>query len=98
MERSPSMPDYSGLDIVAGTDTLLDGRASTFRFNEWVSSRMKERQERKTRVGKGAGRDHGDTSDDEEPGAKGKKKKKKKKKGKGITNPASGSGGAGAQA
>ena len=94
VERSPSMPDYSGLDIVAGTATLPDGRASTSKFNEWVSARLKERasiwkqerlfrQERKTRGGKGKD-DIDDDSEDDGPGDSRKKanKKKKKKKGK----------------
>ena len=64
VERSPSMPDYSGLDIAADTATLPHGRASTSKFNKWVSAGLKERasiwkqerlfrQERKTRGGKG---------------------------------------------
>ena len=89
VERSPTMPDYSGLDIVAGTATLPDGRASTSKFNEWVSSRMKERAaiwkqerlfkaERQTRGVRG-GKGGEETSDEEDPAGKGKRKKKKKK-------------------
>ncbi|CAJ1387457.1 unnamed protein product [Effrenium voratum] len=108
VERSPSMPDYSGLDIVAGTATLPDGRASTSKFNEWVSARLKERasiwkqerlfrQERKTRGGKGKD-DIDDDSEDDGPGDSRKKANKKKKKGgkgKGGEDGASGSHGAG---
>ena len=43
VERSPAQPDYSGLDIVAGTATLPDGRASTSKFSEWLAARLKDR-------------------------------------------------------
>ena len=68
VERSPSMPDYSGLGIVAGTATLPDGRASTSKFNEWVSARLKERasiwkrkkaNKKKKKGGKGKGGEDG---------------------------------------
>ena len=109
VERSPAQPDYSGLDIVAGTATLPDGRATTNRFTEWVSSRMKERasiwkQERLFRTErKGRGRGHdkdGDSSSDEDVGTgKGRKKKKKKKATKDKDErDAPGSSGAGARA
>ena len=90
VERSPAQPDYSGLDIVAGTATLPDGRATTSKFTEWVSNRMKERAaiwkqerlfkaERKGRGYLGRQAEAEDTSDDEDTGGKGRKKKKKKK-------------------
>lgn len=106
VERSPTAPDYAGLDIVAGTATLPDGRASTHKFNEWVSSRLKERtsiwkqerlyrQEKKlTRGGRGGAVEDTDEDDDEGGRRFNKKKKKKGKGGKGD-EPASGSGGAG---
>lgn len=87
------MPDYSGLDIVAGTATLPDGRASTHKFNEWVSSRLRERasiwkqeiykQEkgRLGRGGRGSGMGADDDSDEEDEGGRRKKQKKKKKQG-----------------
>ena len=76
VERSPSQPDYQGLDIVAGTATLPDGRASTAKFTEWVSGRLRDRasiwkqdrlyrQERRMgRVGKGADDDDSDEDDE----------------------------------
>ena len=104
VERSPTSPDYSGLDIVAGTATLPDGRASTSKFNEWVSSKLKERasvwkQERlyrqEKRLGRsGRGAQH-DESDDDEDGPGPRKGKKKKKKGKGDKNEQSAGSGAG---
>ena len=91
VERNPNMPDFSGLDIISGTAILPDGRASTSKFSEWVSGRLKERaslwkqerlfhQERRQLRTKG-GRVPGDESSSEETGKGGKKKKKKKKKG-----------------
>lgn len=92
VERSPTSPDYSGLDIVAGTATLPDGRASTNRFNEWVSGRLRERaaiwkQERlyrqEKKLGRGGPRGSADDdSDDDEPNQSKRKKNKKKKGGK----------------
>ena len=90
VERSPSAPDYTGLDIISGSAVQADGRASTSRFGEWISGRLKERasiwkqerlyaQERRNLRSKGKGKDAVDDSDDEETG----KRKKKKKKGKG---------------
>ncbi len=43
VERNPASPNFDGLDVLAGTSTLQDGRASTAKFQEWVSTRMKER-------------------------------------------------------
>ena len=93
VERSPGQPDYTGLDIISGSSVQNDGRASTAKFTEWVSNRLKERaqvwkqerlyaQERGHLRGgrKGAGK--GDDDSDEEAGGK-KKKKKKKGHGKG---------------
>ena len=91
--RSPTSPDYSGLDIVAGTATLPDGRASTSKFNEWVSTKLKERasvwkQERLYRQEKRLGRSgrggyHDESDDDEDGPGPRKGKKTKKKKGEG---------------
>lgn len=39
VERNPSQPDYSGLDIISGTSVQGDGRASTSRFTEWLKER-----------------------------------------------------------
>jgi hypothetical protein len=89
-ERSPSAPNFDGLDIVAGTSTLQDGRASTARFTEWVSTRMKERatlwkqerlfqQERRHQRGRNAAAEDDDDDDDEDAGKGGRKGKKKKK-------------------
>ena len=103
VERSPQQPDYSGLDIIAGTAVLPDGRASTGKFNEWVSSRMKERaaiwkQERLYRQERRAGRLNFATQadeDDEESVDKGAGKGKRRKKKKGDkTKPDDSSGGA----
>ncbi|CAJ1358771.1 unnamed protein product [Effrenium voratum] len=88
VERNPMAPDYAGLDIVAGTAVQADGRASTGRFNEWVSSRLRERaqiwkqerlyaQERRGLRGKKGG-GKGDESDSESEPGKNKQKKKKK--------------------
>ena len=87
--------DFTGLDILAGTATLQDGRAHTAKFNEWISGRLKERasiwkqerlyqQERKNqRAGRWGGGTGGDDDSDSEDGkGKGKKKKLKKKKNK----------------
>ena len=106
VERSPAQPDYTGLDIVAGTATLPDGRATTTKFSEWVSGRMKDRAaiwkqerlfkaERKGR-GRGYDRENEDTSEEESPNGKGRKKKKKNKEKADKDGP--GSPGAGAKA
>ena len=107
VERSPTSPDYSGLDIVAGTATLPDGRASTNRFNEWVTNRLKERaaiwkQEKLYRQEKkfGRGNRHEGDDDSDEEGYEKKKRKNKKKKGGGKdqgkgNDPGAGSSGAG---
>ena len=88
VERNPLQPDFSGLDIIEGSAALPDGRASTSKFTEWVSSRLKERAERRQLRTRGARNEGGDSSSDGDGGGgKGKqrrkKKKKKKKKGKG---------------
>lgn len=92
VERCPGEPDYSGLDIISGASVQSDGRASTSKFSEWVTSRLKERaqvwkqerlynQERRNLRGKGSGgKGSHDDSEDEDAG---KKKKKKKKTGGG---------------
>ena len=86
--RNPAQPDYSGLDIISGAAVQSDGRASTAKFTEWVTGRLKERaqvwkqerlynQERRNLRGKGSGgKGGGDDSDDDEAGKKKKKKKK----------------------
>ena len=78
VERNPQQPDFSGLDIISGAAQLPDGRASTSKFTDWVSNRLKERaatwkqerlynQERRQLRGPRGGRgEHGDSSDDEE--------------------------------
>jgi len=96
VERTPAQPDYSGLDIVSGAAIQSDGRVSTAKFTEWVTSRLKERtqvwkqerlynQESRNLRGKGSGgKGGGDDSDDDEAG---KTKKKKKSKGGGKGDP-----------
>ena len=96
VERNPAQPDYSGLDVVSGAAIQSDGRASTAKFTEWVTSRLKERaqvwkqerlynQESRNLRGKGSGgKGGGDDSDDDEAG---KTKKKKKSKGGGKGDP-----------
>lgn len=90
VERSPSAPNFDGLDILAGTSTLQDGRASTARFTEWVSTRMRERatlwkqerlfqQERRHQRGRNVAAEDDDDDDDEDAGKGGRKGKKKKK-------------------
>ena len=91
VERNPLSPDYGGLDIIAGSAVQADGRASTSKFNEWMSSRLKERaqiwkqerlfaQEKKNLRGKkGGGKGH-DSDSDEDPGKKNPKWQNKKKK------------------
>lgn len=93
VERNPAQPNYEGLDVIGGAAVLQDGRASTARFGEWVSSKMKERssvwkqerlfrQERRLQLGHRGGT-HDDSDDDEDEGhggGKGKGRKKKKKK------------------
>ncbi|CAK0806201.1 unnamed protein product [Prorocentrum cordatum] len=43
VERNPRHPDYSGLDIVISAPVNAVGRASTSKFNSWVTDRLKER-------------------------------------------------------
>lgn len=90
VERNPAQPDYSGLDIVSGSSIQGDGRATTAKFSEFVTSRLKEKaqiwkQERlfnqERRAGRGKGGGKGDDDSDDEIG---KRKKKKNKKGKGA--------------
>lgn len=82
---------------MAGTATLPDGRASTQKFTEWVTGRLRERasiwkQERlfkqERRLGRGARggyhQDEDDSDDDTDP--KRKKKNKKTKPGDKDTN------------
>ena len=98
VERNPTSPDYSGLDVLSGNALQGDGRASTSKFSEWVTSRLKERsqiwkqerlyaQERRAQKGKGKGAGGGDGDSDDEPVGK----RKKKKKGKDGGNTAGGS-------
>ena len=88
------LPDYAGLDIVLGSSLMSDGRAATGKFNEWVTSKLKERsqiwkqerlylQERRHGKGKGGGKADDDDDDDEDGAKKRKKKKKVLKDGKG---------------
>ena len=84
VERNPQQPNYEGLDILSGTSVSSDGRATTTKFVEWVSNRMKDRaniwrqerlfkQEKQSQRGKAAP-DHDDDSEDDEGGPKFKEK------------------------
>ena len=108
VERNPMQPDFSGLDIIEGSAALPDGRASTSKFTEWVTGRLKERasiwkqerlynqERRQLRGGKGGRGGEADDSTDEDEGGKGRRKKtRKKKKGKGEDKPGAAEGGAG---
>ncbi|CAK0875323.1 unnamed protein product [Prorocentrum cordatum] len=67
VERNPRHPDYSGLDIVISAPVNAVGRASTSKFNTWVTDRLKERatiwkherlyreEQKQTRKGDGKG-------------------------------------------
>ncbi|CAJ1343922.1 unnamed protein product [Effrenium voratum] len=60
--RNPQQPNYEGLDILTGLSVSSDGRATTSKFAEWVSNRMKDRaniwrQERLFKQGALAGED-----------------------------------------
>ena len=79
------------MDIVSGSTLQADGRASTSKFQEWVSSRLKERsavwkqerlynQERRLQRGKGKG--FGKSGEEDSEDENGSKRRKKKKKGK----------------
>jgi hypothetical protein len=92
VERNPAQPDYSGLDIVAGTSLLADGRAATNKFQEWVAGKLKERssvwkqerlfaEERRKQKGKGKGGREEDSDEDSDP------RRRKKKKGKNRGQP-----------
>ena len=81
VERNPRHPDYSGLDIVISAPVNAVGRASTSKFNTWVTDRLKERatiwkQERLYREEQKQSR-KGDGKKGEEGDGKGPKKKKK---------------------
>ena len=41
--RSPTNPDFSGLDLVLESPIGQGGEAQTLKFNEWVGTRLKER-------------------------------------------------------
>ncbi|CAK9066651.1 Uncharacterized protein SCF082_LOCUS33888 [Durusdinium trenchii] len=47
VERCPSAPDYTGLDIVSGSSLLPDGRANTTKFTEFLAQRLKDRASQK---------------------------------------------------
>lgn len=94
VERCPSAPDYTGLDIISGSTLLPDGRANTTKFTEYLAQRLKDRasvwkqerlyaQERRLQRGKGGA----NYDDDDAEGQKGPGKSKKKKKSGGGTNP-----------
>jgi len=96
VERNPQQPNYEGLDILSGTSVSSDGRATTTKFVEWVSNRMKDRaniwrqerlfkQEKQSQRGKAAP-DHDDDSEDDE-GAPNSRRKKNKKKKKSAASP-----------
>ncbi|CAK0831794.1 unnamed protein product [Prorocentrum cordatum] len=83
VERNPRHPDYSGLDIVISAPVNAAGRATTNKFNSWVTDKLKERaqiwkqerlyrEEQKTNLKEGKGGDGYDPS----------KKKLKKRGGK----------------
>ena len=89
VERNPQQPNYEGLDILSGTSVNIDGRATTAKFVEWVSNKMKDRaniwrqerlfrQERQNQKGRGQLTAE-ENSEDEEPGGKSSGKRKKKK-------------------
>ena len=95
VERCPSAPDYTGLDIVSGSSLLPDGRANTTKFTEFLAQRLKDRasvwkqerlyaQERRLQRGKGGGTNDDDEGDGAKGPGKSKKKKKKKKSGGGA--------------
>jgi hypothetical protein len=91
VERNPQQPNYEGLDILTGTSVSSDGRATTTKFVEWISNRMKDRaniwrqerlfkQERQNQKGRGQPSTE-DNSEDEDPNQSNSKRKKKKGKG-----------------
>ena len=87
VERNPAQPGYTGLDIISGSTLQADSRASTSKFQEWASSRLKERsavwkqerlynRERRLERGKGKGfGKSGEEDSDDETGPKRRKKK-----------------------
>ncbi|CAK0802975.1 unnamed protein product [Prorocentrum cordatum] len=78
-ERNPRHPDYSGLDIVISAPVNAVGRASTSKFNTWVTDRLKERatiwkqerlyreEQKQTRKGDGEGSSSLDPSSKRHP-------------------------------
>ena len=88
VERNPQQPNYEGLDILTGLSVSSDGRATTSKFAEWVSNRMKDRaniwrQERLFKQEKHSQKAKSYTtlaenSEDEEPGRPTSWRKKKK--------------------
>ena len=92
VERCPTAPDYTGLDIISGSSLLPDGRANATRFTEFLSQRLKDRasiwkQERlyaqERRLQRGKGRANEDDEDGEGQKGPGRVKNKKKKGDKG---------------
>lgn len=91
-ERNPKHPDYSGLDLVAGTAITQDGRARLPRYQKWVTETMKTRSQvwrqdrlyRAEKKGKGAGKfDYNETDDEDgEDHGKGGKRRQRRKKNK----------------
>ena len=81
--RSPTNPDFSGLDLVLEAPIGQGGEAQTLKFNEWVGTRLKERAtiQKQSRLYKEefSKRKTGDDGDDQ---AKGKGKGKSKAKAK----------------
>ena len=91
VERNPQSPDFTGLDLIAGSSLLPDGRANTSKFTEYIAQRLKDRasvwkqerlfnQERRFQRGLGRRDEDPDSDEDNAKGA-GKRKKKLKKKG-----------------
>ena len=85
--RSPSNPDFTGLEVVLEAPIGLGGEAQTLKFNEWIGSRLKEKatiqkQSRlyKEEFGKRKGAEGGDD------GQKGKGKGKPKAKPKAASS------------
>ena len=44
-ERNVRHPDYSGLDIIMSAPVSASGRATTTKFNAWITDRLKERSQ-----------------------------------------------------
>lgn len=94
MERSSTLPDFSGLDLVLAQPTSRSGAARTEKFSAWLTERMRERAQiwKNTRMYRNEQRGgfvEGD-SDDEEGGGARRGKKKGAAKGSGKVKPGGG--------